>query len=246
MNQLLQFSPMANNGKLKKISNWSDNYIGYTFSLPSGYSCPGASECLSKADKHTGKITDGKDSLYRCFSASTESMYKQTRNQRWHNFELLRSLDYQGMRELISKSIQTLPRNVNLIRIHVGGDFFNQTYFDAWVTVASEYQDITFYAYTKSIKYWTDSQIYDWCTLGNMDNFKLIASVGGKHDDLIEKHSLYIRSARVVHSIEQAQELNLEIDYDEQLAITSDKDFALLLHGTQPKKDNKINNMVGV
>ena len=51
MQQVLQFSPMANNGKLKKISNWSDNYIGYTFSLPSGYSCPSADECLSKADK---------------------------------------------------------------------------------------------------------------------------------------------------------------------------------------------------
>ena len=154
MQQLLKFSPMANNGKLKKISSWSDHYVGYTFSLPSGYSCPGANECLSKADKTTGKITDGKDSLYRCFSASTESVYKNTRDQRWYNFDLLRKLDKDSMVDLIAKSIQTLPRNVNLIRIHVGGDFFNQAYFDAWVSVASEYQDITFYAYTKSIKYW--------------------------------------------------------------------------------------------
>ena len=58
---LLKFSPMKNNTKLKKIGNWADHYVGYTFSLPSGYSCPGASECLSKADKDTGKITDGKD-----------------------------------------------------------------------------------------------------------------------------------------------------------------------------------------
>ena len=139
------------------------------------------------------------------------------------------------MRELISKSIQTLPRNVNLIRIHVGGDFFNQAYFDAWVSVASEYQDITFYAYTKSIKYWIESQIYYWNIIGHMSNLRLIASVGGKHDDLIETHSLYIRSARVVHSIEQAAGLGLEIDYDERLAITSDQDFALLIHETQPK-----------
>jgi len=226
---------MANNGKLKKINGWSDHYVGYTFSLPSGYSCPAANECLSKADKHTGKIKDGKESLYRCFSASTEAVYKNTRDQRWYNFDLLRSLDYQGMRKLISKSIETLPRNVNLIRIHVGGDFFNQSYYDAWEKVANDYPDITFYAYTKSLNYILESQQYLSCFPLRVPNFKIIASVGGKHDALIEKYPSVFRSARVVQSIEQAQELDLEIDYDERLAITGNRDFALLIHGTQPK-----------
>ena len=232
---LLKFSPMKNNTKLKKISNWSDNYVGYTFSLPSGYSCPSADECLSKADKHTGQLKDGKGSLYRCFSASTEAMYKQTRNQRWYNFELLRKLDRDSMVDLISKSIETLPRNVNLIRIHVGGDFFNQAYYDAWEKVAYNSPDITFYAYTKSLNYILESKQYLSCFPLRVPNFKIIASVGGKHDDLIEKYPTIFRTARVVHSIEQAKELNLEIDYDERLAITSNKDFALLIHGTQPK-----------
>ena len=30
-----------------------------SFDLPAGHTCPMASECLSKADKITGKITDG-------------------------------------------------------------------------------------------------------------------------------------------------------------------------------------------
>ena len=34
----------------------------HTISLPSGYSCPAADECLSKAHKVTGKITGEKQS----------------------------------------------------------------------------------------------------------------------------------------------------------------------------------------
>jgi len=165
-------------------------------------------------------------------------MYKQTRDQRWYNFELLRKLDKTSMAHLIADSI---PTNANLIRIHVGGDFFNQAYFDAWTTVAIYRDDITFYAYTKSLRYWVKQLGFIYMADAN---YKLIASRGGTDDHLIDKYGL--RSARVVHSIEQAQELNLEIDYDERLAITSDQDFALLIHGTQPKQDTKINNMVGV
>ena len=208
-----------------------------TFSVLSGHTCPYAKECHSQVDLQANghrKIKDGPHTKFRCFSASQEVQYTNVYNSRKNNGAVieLAAIDYKQAAKELRKAI---PKNTKIVSIHVGGDFKTQAYFDAWVTVASEYQDITFYAYTKSIKYWTDSQIYDWCTLGNTDNFKLIASVGGKHDDLIEKHSLYIRSARVVHSIEQAQQLNLEIDYDEQLAITSDKDFALLIHGTQPK-----------
>ena len=36
-----------------------------TFSLPSGYSCPGAKDCLAKADRETGKIIDGKHQKFR-------------------------------------------------------------------------------------------------------------------------------------------------------------------------------------
>ena len=66
------------------------------------------------------------------------------------------------------------------------------------------------------------------------DNFKLTASEGGKHDDLIESESL--RSEKVLFSIEEAQGLGLEIDHDDSHAYASDKSFAPLLHGTQRKE----------
>jgi hypothetical protein len=79
----LKFSKANDQAKLGKIADW----LGYKptvygFSLPSGYSCPFAQDCLSKADRYTGKLTDGKDTLYRCFSATTESYSPETRAQR--------------------------------------------------------------------------------------------------------------------------------------------------------------------
>ena len=84
-----------------------------------------------------------------------------------------------------------------------------------------------FYTYTKSLPIWLRHRS------GVPANFKLTASEGGKHDDLIESESL--KSAKVLFSVEEARELGLEIDHDDSHAYASDKSFALLLHGKQRK-----------
>jgi hypothetical protein len=195
----------------------------HTFSLPAGHSCPGADICLTKADRHTGKIKDGANQQIRCFAASAEALYPSTRNARWHNFDLLKGLKTTAkMKTLILKS---LPAKVEIIRVHVSGDFFNQAYFDAWLQVAIEKPDIIFYAYTKSIKYWMarKDQI--------PDNFRLTGSIGGKHDDFIRENNL--KYAEILLSIDDAIEKGLEIDHDDSHAYDGDSSFALLVHGTQ-------------
>ncbi len=196
----------------------------YSLSLPSGFSCPFASECLSKADRKTGKLTAGKDAKFRCFSASQENLFTATRNQRWHNFDLLRKLGTIGMTNLIQMS---LPLKAKIIRLHVAGDFFSQYYFDAWMNVAQWNQDIIFYTYTKSIRYWVNR--LDEMT----DNFRITASTGGREDYLIKEYNL--KHAVVVYSLEQAERMGLEVDHDDSHAYKeSKKSFALLIHGTQP------------
>lgn len=195
----------------------------YNISLPSGFTCPSALDCLSKADKVTGKITDGANTKFRCFSASQEAVYKPVREQRWFNFNLLAGKSLDTMKELIKKS---LPEKASVIRIHVGGDFFNETYFKAWMNVAKETPSVVFYAYTKSLNFWVNN-------LADIpSNFKLTASFGGKHDELIAKHNL--KYAKVVYSVDEATQLGLDIDHDDSHAYNGDKSFALLLHGTQP------------
>lgn len=196
----------------------------WTFSLPAGHSCPFAHDCLSKADRKTGHIKDGKHTQFRCFAASGESSFPNVRKARWHNFNLLAGKDLNGMVELISKS---LPKFASMIRIHVSGDFFSQTYFDAWNEVAKRHPNVTFYAYTKALPHWVKR-------FGSLSkNFLLTASKGGTHDKLINEFGL--KYAEVVYSEKEASDKNLDIDHDDSHAYTPDgKPFALLIHGTQP------------
>lgn len=191
-------------------------------SLPAGWSCPGAKECLARVPRAGGKLMDGPDSKFRCFSASQEVLYKQTRDARWHNFDLLTGKSMVEMVALISAS---LPKNAEIVRIHIAGDFFSEAYFKAWLRVAESFPDTLFYAYTKSLNLWVKK------ILSIPANFKLTASEGGKHDALIEEFGL--KSAKVVFTTAQAAKAALPIDHDDSLAYGQDKSFALLLHGTQ-------------
>ena len=51
------------NSKLKKLTKKLGLTLK-TFTLPAGWTCPGAKDCLSRADKNTGKVTDGKDTEF--------------------------------------------------------------------------------------------------------------------------------------------------------------------------------------
>jgi hypothetical protein len=221
----VKFSKATEQAKLQGIASWLGYRPNvYSFSLPSGYSCPFALDCLSKANKVTGQITDGKQTLYRCFSATTEAYAKHARDQRWHNFDILRHLDYQSMVQVLNAS---LPTNCDICRVHVGGDFFNQKYFDAWLQVARLNPETIFYAYTKSAPYWIER-------INSIPaNFVLTASRGGRYDNLIDEHNLKV--AEVVFSLEEAKQKNLPIDHDEYYAINNAGNFGLLIHGTQPK-----------
>lgn len=199
----------------------------YTISLLSGWSCPFANDCLSKVhvDDETGKksLKDGKNTKFRCFSASQEVMYKNTYDARKHNFDLLKKRKTPEMVKLIKES---LPAKATMVRIHVGGDFFNQSYFDAWVKVAKDNPKVLFYAYTKALPFWV-ARINEI-----PDNLKLNASKGGLRDDLIKEHNL--KEAVVVYSEKQAVDMGLEIDHDDTHAYKQEKSFALLIHGSQP------------
>jgi hypothetical protein len=196
----------------------------YTFSLPAGHSCPFANDCLSKADKLTGKLTDGPNTQFRCFAASAEAVYPNVRIARWHNFDLLKKLTSNEGTDLI---LASLPKKANIVRIHVSGDFFNEAYFLAWLQVAKLRPNVLFYAYTKSLIYWVNyiKEI--------PNNLVLNASEGGKLDAQINLHGL--KFAKVVYSPEQAEELGLLIDHTDEAAYKTKESFALLIHGQQPK-----------
>ena len=209
------------NVKLKKTGTAA-------FSLPAGYTCPGACDCLAWFDRDTNKLKDGPKAEFRCFAASLEAAFPSVRKSVDRNLAILKEeKTVANMTEKIMMSLPAIAKFPN-IRVHADGDFYNQSYFLAWMETARLSPDRLFYAYTKNLPVWVK---YRACV---PENFVLTASEGGKWDSLIAKHKL--RKATVVYHPDEAEALGLEIDHDDSHARSLDgKDFALLLHGMQPK-----------
>jgi len=218
------------NAKLKKMLKKLKLKLK-TFTLPAGHTCPGAKDCLSKSDRITGKVQDGDETVFRCFMASAEARSPSLRNLVWHNFDLIKKTmlnawrykhdKVQALADLICES---LPKDFDIMRVHVGGDYFSKEYLQAWIEVAQRNPDKVFYSYSKSLHLFREFAL--------PENLVLTASRGGKYDDLIDLHAW--KEAIVVFSEEEAEELELEIDHDDSHAAFGKEDFALLIHGTQP------------
>jgi hypothetical protein len=220
---------LANDAEIGQFLNGKRKV--FSLDLLSGFSCPFANECLSKAmvSESGRRIQDGPNTKFRCFSASQEVAYPNVYNSRSRNFNQLRGLSQEAMVELIESS---MPQNLGVCRIHVAGDFFNESYLLAWAAVARNNPDRLFYAYTKSLKYWQNNRRF----LSRIKNFVLTASFGGRLDKMIGKHRL--RYSKVVFSQAEADRLGLAIDHDDSHAARPSNrrnNFALLIHGIQPK-----------
>ena len=232
MNELLKMS--KGNKKLKNT---------LIFDLPAGKTCPMANECKSYVvmnDNGKTSIKDGENNIFRCYAASQENQYPNVYKARKYNHELiLKSLmNDNGIKsntiDLVNKSIEKhITKNIDKVRIHSSGDFFNGEYLRVWLAVARLNKHLKFYCYSKSLHlFGTNVSI--------PDNFYLTASMGSKMDRLI--HAGYFkRYAIVVNSEEEAIKKGIEhigkpykIDKDDSSCFKPDP-FALLIHGTQKK-----------
>lgn len=212
------------NAKLKKMTK-KVGLVLKTFTLPAGHTCPGAKDCLSRADRVTGKVTDGDATEFRCFMASAEARSPSLRNLVWHNLGLIKDSLVDGVDACAELICESLPKKFDIMRVHVGGDYFNAKYLQAWIEVAKRNPDKVFYSYSKSLHLFKQFAL--------PENLVLTASRGGKFDDLIDLHGW--KEAVVVYSEAEADELGLEIDHDDTHAAFGNDHFALLIHGTQPK-----------
>jgi hypothetical protein len=208
-------------------------------SLPAGYTCPFATACKNFAAKAGNKFKDGSSlkqasdkTEHMCYAARAQAQYPGTNKKAFSNLSLLTNANkdggVQGMAKLIIDSIKYAGlENSNIFRIHEAGDFFSNNYFKAWIEVANTFPNIKFYTHTTSLQFW----------LSNINsvpsNMNLIASMNDDNKEMILKNNL--RYSTVVYSVEEAKEKRLPIDYDDSIACCSDSNFALLIHGGQPK-----------
>lgn len=214
------------------------------FSLPAGYTCPFATVCKNFPAKWEGPIKGGKfkrpaswdknikpgpQAEIMCYAARAQGQYPGANVQAFKNLDLLKKMKTkEKMANLIIKSMEYHGlANTDILRIHEAGDFFSQDYLDAWIEVAKRMPQTLFYAYTVSLPYY----------MARKDslpkNFKIIASMDKHNEKFILDNGL--RYSRVVGSEEEARELGLPIDVDDSIAWGSDDNFALVIHGSQPK-----------
>ena len=186
----------------------------YEFNLPAGHTCPQANECLMKANRLTGKMENGPAQTFRCYAAAAER-FPGVRDARWRNLEAIKS-----SKNLVNLILPSIPQKADRIRIHGSGDFFKQSYFDAWLEIARRNPEKLFWAFTKSVQFW----------IKRIDeipqNLILQASRGGKKDPLIDQFNL--KSATVFRTLQEAIESGLPIDVDDTYACSNQGSFALV------------------
>jgi hypothetical protein len=121
------------NGKTATIAN--------TFGLPAGkaYSCPGATSVCESV----------------CYAGKLEKIFPSVKVNLLHNWDLLKDADGLTMLMLLSEMIDEFIVDCEkkdapkLFRIHWDGDFFNDTYTNAWKVVIENNPDIQFWVYTR-------------------------------------------------------------------------------------------------
>ena len=124
---------VTKNGKQSAIAN--------TFGLPAGkaYSCPGATSVCESV----------------CYAGKLEKLFPTVKKNLLHNWELLRNADTDTMLVLLDEMIAEFVADCNkkdapkLFRIHWDGDFFNDTYTNAWKAVITNHPEIQFWVYTR-------------------------------------------------------------------------------------------------
>jgi len=125
-----------------------------TWSLPTKLTCIGAGRCASI-----------------CYAKKAERLYPGVLASRLRNYKLSLREDFP---ELMVNKIKKMKGRY--IRVHVSGDFYNQSYLDKWVSISRQLPEVTFLAYTKA-------HILDFSNLPS--NFILFHSTWSKWDNLI-------------------------------------------------------------
>lgn len=100
-----------------------------TFSLPSRFSCPGASAWCMR----------------HCYAARFERIWPNCR--RAYSRNLVLSWNAQ---RFVRVMLRCIPRDLHFLRIHVSGDFHSAPYADAWTAIARKRPHTQFWAYTRS------------------------------------------------------------------------------------------------
>ena len=126
-----------------------------------------------------------------CYARNGTYRFKNVKAAHLRNLEMLID-DLGAWQQLMREELLHKRYEGKYVRIHDSGDFFSEEYLDAWIGLAGINPRVTFYAYTKEVEMVKKKQL--------PSNFKILFSMGGKQDHLIDKEN--DRHADVFPSLE--------------------------------------------
>lgn len=197
------------NAKLQKTSGADGRVIGWGIPADLDFdvngfrlnTCPGALACRAV-----------------CYAKQGSYTWPATKAARQ------RALDATLTPDFVTNAIDDLSRmrNVAVVRIHDSGDFYSQSYFDAWCDIAAAFPSIVFYAYTKSL-------FLDIAKAPT--NFRITQSLGGKFDKLVKLGRSHAR----IFATDEARIAAGYVDgnVNDRPAIDGVQRIGLVYHGTK-------------
>jgi len=196
---------LTQNAKLKKTSIENKMRV-MNFSLPAYKTITGKTVCPF-----------AKDCIKYCYAQKGNYRYPSVIKGLNNRYELSKTDEF--VPKMNATIILERPTHV---RIHDSGDFYSIAYLNKWIDIATQNNDVIFYAYTKSIKFFVNGLLLP-------KNMKVIFSEGSKTDNLINvnKH----RHARIFKTKELLKAAGyIDASNNDLKAITDNKKVGLVYH----------------
>lgn len=203
-----EYNWLTQNTKIKKMSGLKTYNWGIpAYKAKDGFAtCPNAAACAKGCYATMGAY------MFSNVAKVFESRLKLARSPRFI--------------KIIHAEIKR--HNIQRLRIHDSGDFFNKAYLEQWLNIIKANPQCQFYAYTKMV-----SMFKEYALDGLIpDNFIVIYSYGGTEDKLIDKNT--DRHSWVFSSVEALQTAGYaDAHLDDSVATDNNPKIGLVYHGTK-------------
>lgn len=182
---------LRQNSELKKDNIFNFSLPAWVTQLPDGSNfnvCQQAGACakICYATQGTYRFPSVKAAHQRNLLLARDEeeefvtqMLNELRGKKFRPKQVPRDLGLDSHEHLTDHIQNLLYVGAAAVRIHDGGDFFSDSYLDAWLEIASEVDDVIFYAYSKEVTRVRKARPVP-------SNFLIVYSLGGKEDHLLD------------------------------------------------------------
>jgi hypothetical protein len=158
---------LSQNSELRPdgIFNWSLPAFAVKLNDGTNFNvCPNAGACASF-----------------CYARNGTYLFSNVRGRHIQNLEYTLYHLEEWQQQMLSE-VQHKKMVGKHVRIHDAGDFYSDEYLLAWLEIARQTPDVTFYCYTKEV-----SMFKRLVEPNCPTNFRYLYSMGGKEDHLVNK-----------------------------------------------------------